>query len=115
MRQLRIPEGETPKLSDFVPYRPEQKVITKSYGAYVEACAQAIKIAFKLREEAKERGEYDPKTFITEVWQKSPAYLKTEELWEQCVKEVKEIRQRNQVKTVEGIRPAVAQVLTPAA
>lgn len=81
MLQTPTPEGEHLKPSQFYP-KPYHYVITSGYKPYREACKCASEVVFGMMNKEKREGTYDPATFVTDVWQKSAAYQKTDRLWE---------------------------------
>lgn len=82
MRQVPIPEDEYPRPSQFIAEKPYHHVITPGYKPYKEACEHASKGALGMMNEEKIKGTFNPATFVTDVWQKSAAYQKTDRLWE---------------------------------
>ena len=108
MQQRIIPDGEYPRVSDFTEKPPYHHIITPGYKPYREACKRASDARFGMMNEEKDRGTFDPNTFVMEVWQKSPVYQETERLWEVYSIEAK-------AKLQGGTRKEVGDVLESAA
>lgn len=115
MRQHRIPEGETPKLTDFVPEKLFHRIMTSEvrYSDYVQACEEAIEKGKNLRREKMEEGTYNPETFIQE-WQTTAEYLRAESLHAQYLEEAKKIYRQSRETIVKATREQVIWTLAPA-
>lgn len=111
MRRIRAPEGEPPKVSQFEPEPPYQRIITPGYRPYKEACEQAKKAAFRMMNEQKEKGTFDPRTFVETIWQKSPEYRETDRLWAAYRAEVGKKLQYDHRESVRIVRKNVRDVL----
>ena len=81
MRQVPIPEGEYPRVSQFTAEKPYHYVITPGYKPCKEACERASKMALSMMNKEKDNGTFNPVTFVTNVWQKSLEYRETDRLW----------------------------------
>ncbi len=115
MHQRRIPEGQIPKLTDYVPEKPFHHIMTREvkYMDYVEACEEAINKGRVLRRKKMEEDTYNPETFIQE-WQNTPAYLRAESLYAQYLEEAKEIYRQSQATIGKATRQRVTRTLVPA-
>ncbi|MBN2095915.1 hypothetical protein JW752_00755 [Candidatus Peregrinibacteria bacterium] len=112
MRQVPIPKGEFPRVSQFQPEQPYRRIITPGYEPYRKACEHAKSAALKMMNTEKERGTFDPKTFVKNVWQKSPEYQKADRLWEIYKAEAEaKIRQNDGAEPVKIIRKDIKDIL----
>lgn len=110
MRQIPGPPGDHLRVSQFVARKPYHHIITPGYKLYKEACERAHKGALSMMNEEKDKGTFNPATFVTDVWQKGQPYLETGRLWKVYLDEVREKMGDEWVEPIKEIRERVRKV-----